>query len=350
MALYLTTVVPHPTIDGRLRVYFNEPFRADTPFDDSPSLLTGSLGYWNLDGNSNSFAGSSNGSDTAISYVSGKVKQGASFNGTTSVINCGSSISLDSNNWTIALWVYPTATPAWARVISYYGNGPTIQAQSGAMWICHGSSSDFNMGFSWDLNQWNHMVVTRSGSTITAYKNGVQTAQSTGFGASYSADTSVRFGNSTAFNEPFTGTLDEIGIWSRALTSTEVTALHSFTGGNSGSTVPSNYSIPGITVDSVFGVTDTSVDLGCTGLVIGDTYTLTVSNIQDLATSTAITSPGDQIVFNYFATNYPSSYPSLDGILSIDAMNLDGGLASATNGQGGPATQKKSGAFNVGFN
>ena len=70
------------------------------------------------------------------------------------------------------------------------------------------------------------VTVTRAGSTLACYKNGPITARDTAFSATFSKDTTVRIGNSTVFDEPTYGGLDDVRIYSRALSATEVKQLY----------------------------------------------------------------------------------------------------------------------------
>lgn len=56
------------------------------------SLKSKCVGYWNLNGDSTDLVAGNNGSNTAITWVNAKVKQGASFNGTSSGITIPSTV------------------------------------------------------------------------------------------------------------------------------------------------------------------------------------------------------------------------------------------------------------------
>jgi hypothetical protein len=205
----------------------------------SGTLKNGLLGYWKLDGNSQDSLGLSNGTDTNVTYSAGKINQGANFNGN-GQIALGNTIPLDPFNWSMSIWFNLSSTNG--RLFAYHGDGPTIWSYSGyQMAIVHSGGIDFYFGFTIPLNTWTHVVVTRSGTSSadniwTAYRNGVQTAQSTiGAGGSslFTSTQGVSLGSSTApgFTEYITGTLDEAGIWNRALTQAEVITLYNASAG-----------------------------------------------------------------------------------------------------------------------
>src|SRR3989338_7022784 len=79
---------------------------------------------------------------------------------------------------------------------------------------------------------WFHIVAVRSGTTYRIYANGVQSGtDSTGTGNTFSLlDGGGKIGSRAAAEFPFPGSLDDVRIYNRALSPTEVTALY-----NSGS-------------------------------------------------------------------------------------------------------------------
>jgi len=186
-------------------------------------------GYWALNGDSTDALGAYNGTDTAMSYAAGKIGNGGSFNGSTSKIVLGT-VPLDSNNWSMSCWMKPTSV-ASGRSFAYYGAGPTFYMSSGAFWVAHTGTLDLNFVVTVATGTWQHMAATRSGSTITAYMDGVQVARNTAFAATFTADTTVQLGISTAYGEPYTGMLDECAIWDHALSATDVAALYNYGAG-----------------------------------------------------------------------------------------------------------------------
>lgn len=211
---------------------YNKGVGQQYPFGTPAPTTTGLLGYWKLDGGSADSLGVANGTDTAITYSAGngKIAQGAGFNGTTSQIDAGSSLPLDSNNWSLAVWMNP-ATASAARFLTYYGSGPTLQWSTGNVALVHAGTLDWNPGIPVTSGVWTHLVMTRQNNQIIVYKNGAQLAINSAFAASFTKDTTVRFGNSPYTSEPLNGALDEIGIWNRRLTATEAAALYNLGSG-----------------------------------------------------------------------------------------------------------------------
>ena len=97
------------------------------------TLTTGLVSYWNMEGNSNDFYGSNNGTEyfrfLRTSY--GKVNQGASFNGSTSYIAIpkNSGTYPTGNVWSMAAWVYFNGT-AYGSNVYQFGNANFVNSLS----------------------------------------------------------------------------------------------------------------------------------------------------------------------------------------------------------------------------
>lgn len=207
----------------------------------------GLVGYWSMDGGR--IAG------TTLADLSGKGNNGTLVNGPTLVnglfgqalsfitanttyVECGSNVPLDSNNWTIVTWINFTSLSVNQRAVAYYGNGPTLYANGAALTMVHYGTIDFNMGFSVSVGAWYCVACTRAGSTITAYVNGIQTAQNTSFSVSYTADTSVQIGKSPDFGDPASALIQMVRLYNRAISAAEYQRIYSDTSGNFGLITP----------------------------------------------------------------------------------------------------------------
>ena len=188
------------------------------------------VAYYKLDGNSNDSVGSDNGTDTSITYGSayGKINQGASFNGSSSIYlssNLGSFTDI-----TVACWI-KTSQTTQGRFVEI-SNGPTAfevdvisnKARStvytGSIYNCLGTSTIND-------NNWHLIVAVRDGSNSKIYVDG--SLETT---VSCATTTIIGIAAYTCFGRHFTvtsvnynGYLDEIGIWSRALSADEVSQL-----------------------------------------------------------------------------------------------------------------------------
>jgi len=197
------------------------------------SLTTNLVAYYKLDGNSNDSVGSNNGTDTSVSYSSsyGKINEGASFNGSSSRIWTNNNLGLStSSDKTFGMWYYRTGG-ATSFTLDYRnntgGNFSLIFFTNGTGGInfnCKGT--DVVISSSLSTNTWYYLTATISGTTLTAYINGSSIGSGTiGSGTASTNNLSLSC-YADASGGYFQGYLDEVGIWSRALSSTEVSQLY----------------------------------------------------------------------------------------------------------------------------
>jgi hypothetical protein len=208
------------------------------------SLLTGRGGYWKLDGNCNDLLGVSTGTDTNVSYVSAKINQGATSGGGSWRISVGSSLAIRPvAAITVAGWFKWAGFQTDARVLTDwhqssvadrwilgydYGTGVVVAVVANA-----GEASVVTPSFAAGLpggvlvtGTWYHLAFTYDGSNVRVYRDGAQVSSAALSGTMNASASGVRFGQQLESGNPFNGTFDEIGIWSRALTGAEITTLY----------------------------------------------------------------------------------------------------------------------------
>lgn len=211
------------------------------------ALTDNLVAYYKMDGNSNDSVGSNNGTDTSISYVTGKINQGAGFNGSSSRIVIADNSSLRiSGNITMSFWTYltsrPTGTYSFYTFITkkyngtnqgYYfdlfcDGGPNTVIRCGSYY----NPSDYNTVSNFtdsELNVWVNWVGIYDGTAWKLYKNGnliSSTNQASG-AISSNEEVDIGFANlNGSYARYLNGAIDEVGIWSRALSPTEVSQLY----------------------------------------------------------------------------------------------------------------------------
>jgi uncharacterized repeat protein (TIGR02543 family) len=176
---------------------------------------------------------------TATQGSSGIIGNCYTFNGTTQYVYFA-----DHTNWTInatdnlsiSMWINFSADPT-SNLVTLWGHQDGPQFNLGKI-----SSANYNIGWwtngtgvttsslAFSTNTWYHIVLVKSGSSITFYRNGVSAGSSTTSDITINPSCAYIGGDTYSTPQVFNGRIDEVGIWKRTLTSTEVAALY-----NSGS-------------------------------------------------------------------------------------------------------------------
>ncbi|WP_299117197.1 LamG-like jellyroll fold domain-containing protein [uncultured Winogradskyella sp.] len=137
------------------------------------------------------------------------------------------------NSWTLEGWIYPTGfNPGGDVVIDKYSGTSFFDEYSilhfGGNYFAEVTTSDGNFavnGGPVTLNQWTHIagVYDQVNGTLSIYINGTLQNTATGItGSSLSTTNNTILGGVDWGNATFTGTIDELRIWDRALTAQEI--------------------------------------------------------------------------------------------------------------------------------
>jgi hypothetical protein len=215
----------------------------------SNTLTSGIISYWKFDENSGTSLSDSAGSNTGTfngttgsQWVTGKINSGLSFNGSNNYVSF-STTSATVNSVTITAWVYLTSTSGTKGIYSWgptSGCSPGLQyfsVSSGNLYLGSSCGAGVTGSTTLSTNTWYFVAVTIDGSgNATLYVNASSVAgptngrsaftQSTGndtIGAYYSA------GSLTGY---FSGRIDEVAVWTRALSQSEITSLYNSGSGN----------------------------------------------------------------------------------------------------------------------
>ena len=213
-----------------------------TPVGPSPSpspsptpnpVFTGLVSYWKLDEATGQTLADSVGTNTGTALgttvVAGKLGNARSFNGSSDFIQLANALS-----------GYPSGSAArsvcgWGQwtngsnniSLIFYGTFATGQA----VFITRSFENLLGGGFGpedlpivsnfWTLNTWKHVCMTYDGTTGALYGNGILLTSApriwnTVLNVAYIGD---GFGK-------WVGIIDEVGIWNRALSATEVSTLY----------------------------------------------------------------------------------------------------------------------------
>ena len=163
----------------------------------------------------------------ATQKVGAYINQGAEFNGSNTAIVIPNNI-LNPNEHSVSVWFNLNTTSGIQTVVEFdFENRILYRAVStDANKAYIGNSGYFNHGNSYSTNQWYHLVITfKAGSPYNIYVDGTNT--NTGGNtsiAAFSNDNIIGASNSTG-GSGFDGKIDQVRIFNKELTQTEVNTL-----------------------------------------------------------------------------------------------------------------------------
>jgi hypothetical protein len=194
-----------------------------------------------FEGNAQDTSGNGfHGTATAVSYVAGKVgAQAAQFDGSSSFVSIPSSVTGD---FTVALWMKTTDTAGSAGAQWWAGRGVVDGEVSGgaADWGTSVVSGKFVFGVgspggdvsvtsSTSVNdgQWHHVAATRdtASGAMQVYVDGVLRGSGVGPTGARTAPASLRIGGILTGVNFLNGTLDDVRLYDRVLSASEVAEL-----------------------------------------------------------------------------------------------------------------------------
>jgi Concanavalin A-like lectin/glucanases superfamily len=207
------------------------------------SLTSGLVSYWKLDDASRTSIVDSVGSNAGTwigtlgsQWGTGKINGAGSFNGTDNYIsNFGTSISPVGSSRSICAWLKTASTSRGGLVNTRAAGGFGIdinRTASGYLSYGHAGASTLDLPAGITVGVWYYGCATYNVSTSTAalYLNGAPLGTMTSFGAEQAGTNNGQIGAEAGFD--FKGNIDEVGIWNRALTPTEISTLYNAGAGN----------------------------------------------------------------------------------------------------------------------
>jgi PKD repeat protein len=196
------------------------------------------------DASGNSLAGTISGASWS---TQGKYGSALSFDGVNDLVSVADAPALDlTTGMTLAAWVFPTVTTGVREVVIKEGSGVDIYnlyASNGtrpeANVFVGGSNRTAIGTAALPANTWTYIASTYDGATVRLYLNGAQVASTSITGSIATSTGALRIGGNSLWGEFFQGRIDEVRIYNRALTASEITTdMNTPLGAGTGDTTP----------------------------------------------------------------------------------------------------------------
>ncbi len=208
--------------------------------------IPGLVNWWQAESNALDSIGTKNGTlSSGVSYSSGKVGQSFSFGGTGGVTMDTSTGNFRTNDFTVEFWLMTSSSqimsimskrqvcnlnPAGWDILTGYANGVTYAAGTIGIEVFDSSGAWGPVVPNVTINDglWHHFAMTRAGKLVTLYLDGTQRTNVTTSGL-------IDFTNAYPFElgldvcgmQPYQGNLDEVAIFNRALSLSEIQSIYS---------------------------------------------------------------------------------------------------------------------------
>lgn len=211
----------------------------------NPRMITNGLVLCLDAGNARSYPGSGttwtdlsgNGNNGSMSNVTYNAGNGGymSFNGTTSIVDCGTSNTLDLTSFTLEVIIYPI--DAGENNLSRIIDRSSVGTVGYMYWLNNTLTADginsitlstftpetkLSLNNAITVNTWHHHVTTLSGTTANLYLNGSSIATNASMTVPTSGTANFYIGNRAATDRTFNGRIAVVKVYNRALLAAEI--------------------------------------------------------------------------------------------------------------------------------
>jgi uncharacterized repeat protein (TIGR02543 family) len=224
---------------------------APAPEPECVPPASGLLAWWRGEGNAADTAAGQHGSPAGVTFAPGKVGQAFSFDGVDDSVSFGNTVgNFDTNDFTVEFWMRTTATDHESVIekwpVCTHSSMWSIRIGSIAPWSGPGrleaaissdtGGSDLNAisaGRAINDGLFHHVALVRQGTNLVFYIDGVLDVETNVMSGSVSRINNTAdlvMGRSVCVGvdgtTPFTGQMDEVSIYNRALSDSEIQAIY----------------------------------------------------------------------------------------------------------------------------
>ena len=209
--------------------------------DDSPTYSfinfdNSLVGFWKMNDTETTIKDYSgygnNGINNGTSSISGKFGNALNFDGNDAIeIQHSASISINTP-YSISAWIKPSDVSGMSIITSKDEAvwEMMMMVSNGELYVGFENCADDNFlgqGGTITVDNWQHVVYVYNGSRVLGYIEGVEVVNVDGSGTPCVSGHSLGIGDSQhGISYPFSGTIDEVLIFNRVLSSGEISALH----------------------------------------------------------------------------------------------------------------------------
>jgi hypothetical protein len=221
-----------------VRVYNRALSGAEIAADMKTMVVTGLVAAYGFEEGAGAAAAdvSGAGNNAAIEGAAhtpaGRFGHALSFDGVDDLVTVPSAAAFAGSPFTVEAWVNPTGLSGWRSAVMKEAPGGLVwglyahdNAPRPAVTAIIASVETSAPGTAaLPLETWSHLAATYDGATLRMFVNGVRTAAVAVTGALMAASDPIRIGGNRIWGEYFSGRIDEVRIYARALSAAEIQA------------------------------------------------------------------------------------------------------------------------------
>ena len=217
-----------------------------TPACDSPNPPN-MVSWWPADGNANDVVGGNDGTlQGGVTFGTGEVGQAFSLNGTNGYVEAADNANLNfgTGDFTVDLWVNFSNLAGEQVLIEKWSTSPTLQGWTltkldpadtrggnTVFLATPGGNRYLGSGLldtqaAIQSNLWNHYALTRQSGTFTLYLNGVAVDSAALVTDLNAPGITLKIGSRLGGSAFLNGLVDEVEVFSRALSQTEIQGIY----------------------------------------------------------------------------------------------------------------------------
>jgi len=196
-------------------------YNSGTPVT-SPST-SGLVSRYDLTANANDSQGSNNGTNTGVTFSTDNYKLGTgAYDFTSGQVDIGK--TTQTGDFSVTFWFNADSNSGVQRLWHNNNNSSKLEIQWYNSQVAYTvKDATGNNGSSLNTGTWYHVALTREGSAVKLYIDGVLKSSTTEDEALSNADNATIGGSGSSEN--YNGKIDDVSNWSRALTATEIGKL-----------------------------------------------------------------------------------------------------------------------------
>lgn len=212
------------------------------PFDDHATLADDLVSYYSFDVDADDDYGSNDGTVTGATLTTsdgGKIDEAYSFDGTDDYVSVSSSLGIDgSSDVSYSLWIKPDSL-ATGTYPAFFSRQTAVESveyrirydvDTHLLRFWRIKSGVGNTGYTYSItlstDTWYYLTLTYDGSNVRGYVAGSYVGLGASSGNGNSLTEGFFIGSGQTGSSEFDGIVDEVGVWERALNSTEISDLY----------------------------------------------------------------------------------------------------------------------------